>query len=60
MARQAKCPSCKIRYVWGKRLTLKGRGLYCPRCGDRLKQTNMYVKLPVVYKRPNRKGGRQI
>ena len=65
MALQGKCEKCKKRYVWGKlpddnhMACLRGeeiplRETKCAGCGDQLKATVHYSKLPIVQVNPGR------
>ena len=47
MAEQAKCDSCRIRYLWEGSIPLKGSK--CPKCGAPLKGATHRCNYPVLY-----------
>ena len=52
-----RCWHCNVRYIWKKVRSLKGRTpllseAYCPKCGDKLKQTTYYFQGETLYETP--------
>jgi len=50
MARQAKCPKCRVRYTWYKEILLKNT--FCPKCETKLLQTSSELEWPTIVEEP--------